>query len=65
MPMTTLTMKRGVGQGSPLSPALFAIVVDMALDENYALWHSNGRGCHYAFGDLDNIDLTNSSKQKK
>ena len=39
MPMATVTMKRGVRQGSPLSPALFAIVVDMALDDIYDFWH--------------------------
>ena len=60
MPMATVTMKRGVRQGSPLSPALFAIVVDMALDDIYDFWHKNGRGYHYAFGSLDNIDLTNT-----
>ena len=58
MPMATLTMKRGVRQCSPLSPALFAIVVDMALDDIYDFWHKHGRGYHYAFGDLDNIDFT-------
>ena len=46
-----MTMKRRVRQGCPLSPALFAIVVDMALDDIYDFWHNNGRGYHYAFGD--------------
>ena len=61
MHIATVTMRGRVRQGSPLSPALFAIVVGMALDDIYAFKQEHGSGFHYLFGDLDHFDFTNSS----
>ena len=51
--MTVVEMKRGVKQGSPLPPMLFAITLDLALEDYYKRWQQEEKGANNLVSDLD------------
>lgn len=56
-------MKRGVKQGSPLSPSLFAIVVDHCMEELVQKWKDDDTGFSYGWQNIEAEKLSENWKK--